>query len=97
MGSGFLAAAAAFALTSFEIFRQRSIGRHWLTLLVCLLVILAGIAITPVAGPSFDSFHARSPRYFMIALGKNLSWPIERPHYARFHVFPLLAAGLGLF
>ncbi|MBA4421745.1 MAG: hypothetical protein C0390_01440 [Syntrophus sp. (in: bacteria)] len=75
MGAGFFVAPVSLALTIIRAYRERRMTwRDGITLISCLLILLAGILLIHVpeghAGLRPNSFSD-----FMTALGKNLSWP----------------------
>jgi len=94
VASGFLAAAAVFALVLLRLGRQREgWKREAVTLLFCAGVSLAGLALkTDVR--HHQALQAHSLGDFVAALGANLAWPwIVVPPFAVLNLLPLVALG----
>ena len=86
MGAGFFAAAVALALMLIRVYRERRLTwRDGITLISCLLILLAGILLIQVP-EGHAGLRPKTFSDFMTALGKNLSWPwIDVPF-----LFPIL-------
>lgn len=86
MGAGFFAAAVALALMLIRVYRERRMTwRDGITLISCLLILLAGILLIQVP-EGHAGLRPKTFSDFLTALGKNLSWPwIDVPF-----LFPIL-------
>ena len=92
MGSGFLAAMVVMALIAVRCRRERRVSAgDGITLLVCLIVSLAGLWLMNVPEDHL-ALRPKTLAHFLTALGRNLSWPwIDIPW-----VFPLAWASFAI-
>ena len=86
MGAGFFVAPVSMALTIIRAYRERRMTwRDGITLISCLLILLAGILLIQMP-EGHAALRPKTLSDFMTALGKNLSWPwIDVPF-----LFPIL-------
>ena len=86
MGSGFFAAMVSMALIIIRAYTERRMTWHdGVTLISCLLILLAGILLIHVP-EGHAGLRPKTLSDFITALGKNLSWPwIDVPF-----LFPIL-------
>ncbi len=89
--SGIISSAAIFGLVTLKIFREPPLWRkNWPTLLVCLLLIGAGLKLR-VDVPHHRVLMAHSGMQFLISLGQYLAWPwIVVPPFAIFNILPMM-------
>lgn len=86
MGAGFFAASVSLALMIIRAYRERRMTwRDGITLISCLLILLAGILLIHMP-EGHAELQPKTLSDLMTALGKNLSWPwIDVPF-----LFPIL-------
>lgn len=92
MAAGSLTAIAIIILAGFEICKQpRDWQRHSATIILCATIAVLGVMITPEV-PMHEVLRAHSIGEFLLALGKNLSWPC--PYFPWLAPFNLIAPAM---